>query len=998
MRSDLVVAVLGAGVSLATVRPTNPTARVLSWEGLLRHGTERCVKIAPEKEPDLKHRWSCYDAATLTQKTNELVTLAKVVIEAFGGQEAPAFERWITEAFQNVRPEPGHEELIMGLAATGITLITTNYDTLIEQVTGLPGYTIDQQRDVERVIAGVERGVVHLHGIWTKPRDLIIDWQQYYASPNKGTLRTLLENTRYGHSLLLVGFGSGITDPNFSPWFKKGAEQFPTSSFKSYQLLKEDEFMTASAVNPLTPVCYGDRFDDLPKFIRKLKDTSNPFLIGRPAIGKARSKRIVPDVGDSSETVGQARYEHLPTVPHCFGRDEVLSRLVCAATASGGTQVLIYGPPGIGKGTIGLQTLRQPELAAQFTERRYRVRCESTESLSTFIAALADALRIPAAPSIGALRDTILSELQAAPSALFLDNFETPFLGEDRQLVEELLSDLVTVPGLSLLVAWRGSRPPPVLIKWKHEELLEPLNSAATKEAFLAIAGTHFAGDPALNSLLDAMDGLPLAIRLIAFQARFSTSLSSLWLRWQEHGHRVLARVGGGTREASLATSLAVTFDSEWMQVAQKDLLSILAFFPDGMTRVLLKLTPVADPDGVVNTLLQLGLIADAGVNWLRLLAPIRDYVLRSHAQKPEGLDALVRVTVAYGERRCRLLGTRFGLQALYDIRPVLANLEAAIGFSLRRDFWLEGAAAARIYASVIRFSGLGSRKVLGSALSRAKQANDEAESSETMVMLANLWRSIGDIDRDNDNLVEAAKCYASAQSFAHRVAGAKGDRIRADLLRNQGDIALARNDLQEAERCYSEARDAFVTRVYDLRRAEHCEFGRARIMLRRGNLLEAMACIEASKSRFPRLGGSKRTIARCWHTETEILAASGIYRRALNTCIKALLEYSPTGDFKSCKQCMSLGMQLVESWGSSSEQDTQFRHYLKKLAQPGLRMRSHNFTFGHLHAELAAKADSSGLQKLHFQAARSFWMALGSRALVGWLERQPGYPHERSE
>ena len=74
---------------------------------------------------------------------------------------------------------PHNREVIDALHGLGLQIATTNYDGLIEEVTGLPTVTWIEGSKVERVIRGNDRGVLHLHGYWEKPESIILGVRSY---------------------------------------------------------------------------------------------------------------------------------------------------------------------------------------------------------------------------------------------------------------------------------------------------------------------------------------------------------------------------------------------------------------------------------------------------------------------------------------------------------------------------------------------------------------------------------------------------------------------------------------------------------------------------------------------------------------------------------------------------------------------------------------------------------------------------------------------------
>ena len=79
-----------------------------------------------------------------------------------------------------------------------------------------------------------------------------------------------------------------------------------------------------------------------------------------------------------------------------------------------------------------------------------------------------------------------------------------------------MLAKLAAVPGLSLAVTLRGGNRP-AGVPWRDAIEVKPLGSEDARRVFLAIAGKTHATDAHLDHLLAALDGVPLAIELLAY-------------------------------------------------------------------------------------------------------------------------------------------------------------------------------------------------------------------------------------------------------------------------------------------------------------------------------------------------------------------------------------------------------------------------------------------------------------------------------------------------
>ncbi len=96
-----------------------------------------------------------------------MLAAAEEVTVRLGGRSGGEFRRWLAESVGGLRVVDG--AVIGALAGLGVPVATTNYDGLIEEVTGWPAVTWRDGARVQRVLRGDERGVLHLHGFSRDP-------------------------------------------------------------------------------------------------------------------------------------------------------------------------------------------------------------------------------------------------------------------------------------------------------------------------------------------------------------------------------------------------------------------------------------------------------------------------------------------------------------------------------------------------------------------------------------------------------------------------------------------------------------------------------------------------------------------------------------------------------------------------------------------------------------------------------------------------------------
>jgi len=139
--------VVGAGVSIASAGETD----VASWTGLLRNGVARCAEVCG----DLPAGWSERVLAEIESgDMDDLLSAAEKVSRKLGAPDSGEYSRWLRETAGSLRVR--NPDLIRALSRLEVPLATTNYDALLEQVTGRSAITWRDAARFERFIRGDE--------------------------------------------------------------------------------------------------------------------------------------------------------------------------------------------------------------------------------------------------------------------------------------------------------------------------------------------------------------------------------------------------------------------------------------------------------------------------------------------------------------------------------------------------------------------------------------------------------------------------------------------------------------------------------------------------------------------------------------------------------------------------------------------------------------------------------------------------------------------------
>jgi hypothetical protein len=263
-----IFAVVGAGVSVAATRG-NPLA---SWQGLLENGIERCEQLVVT----LPDGWGEGLRANLRSgEVESLLTAAEQIAQTLGAPKGGEYRRWLRETVGELRPE--QPEIITALRDLGAPIATTNYDSLIEAVTGREAVTWRDDAGVERVLRGDEPGVLHLHGHWEDPESVVLGVRSYEDVLGDAHAQFMQRAVIAYHSLLFVGCGEGLNDPNFAALRRWLSETFAESEYRHFRLALEGELRPlATEHGPeerIVVVPYGRRHEDLAPFLRGLQSS-----------------------------------------------------------------------------------------------------------------------------------------------------------------------------------------------------------------------------------------------------------------------------------------------------------------------------------------------------------------------------------------------------------------------------------------------------------------------------------------------------------------------------------------------------------------------------------------------------------------------------------------------------------------------------------------------------------------------------------------------------
>ncbi|KAF8211688.1 hypothetical protein K438DRAFT_55621 [Mycena galopus ATCC 62051] len=278
--------------------------------------------------------------------------------------------------------------------------------------------------------------------------------------------------------------------------------------------------------------------------------------------------------------------DDLAPMPQIFhGRECELSELVHMFSQPRQAHAVLIGQGGVGKSSLALALLHQPDIKGRFRHQRLFVKCKSAKGACDLLSRLRAALGLKdaAADTKQAVLDSLKSS--QVPCLIVFDDLNDAWDPQSTKLeVEDLLTELSNIPTVSLLLTLRGTQRP-VGPEYSKPYLgpLGPLSPAAACQTFFAISDVpeDDADAPLVDVLLHMVGFLPLAVTLLAQLAQYEP-LPFLIERYREEGTAMLCDGDGddGGMEACIEGTLYSARVGECP--AALEVLGVLARFPEG--------------------------------------------------------------------------------------------------------------------------------------------------------------------------------------------------------------------------------------------------------------------------------------------------------------------------------------------------------------------------------------------------------------------------------
>lgn len=267
--------IFGSGVS------SSLSGKNMSWMKWLECGCQNIINV----EEKIKLQRKLCD----NNHAKDLVKMAEHIIEIL--KEAGNYDKWMKEFFERIEIKNNTLARILKSLSSlpNVSFGTTNYDLLLENVTGLlpvsANVPSDNRNNINSVLFANVRKIIHLHGYYDsiQNHDDIVAGERQYETVVKDEGKQFSQRFLAAKNIIIfVGCGETINDSNIASFISFAQDSLGLLGVH-YFLCRECDVSNFN-LPTVKPIVYGREYKDLPIFLDRIYrnfTTSEGVYIGK---------------------------------------------------------------------------------------------------------------------------------------------------------------------------------------------------------------------------------------------------------------------------------------------------------------------------------------------------------------------------------------------------------------------------------------------------------------------------------------------------------------------------------------------------------------------------------------------------------------------------------------------------------------------------------------------------------------------------------------------
>ncbi|KAI0012020.1 SIR2-like domain-containing protein [Xylariaceae sp. FL0662B] len=261
---------VGSGVTLSSV----PGESRLTWTGLIQNGLDflddQARQIGADNQQVIDRAQSLLGMKDAT--TQDILDAATRLQEVLS-KRPDLYSDWLKHSFKSLYSyvaNPTILDSLKRLKENGASLFTTNYDDLIEKHCHMHSLDRLDTYGMQSFSRGTSNSVFHAHGYWRNAETVVLSARDYWDVTSHHGVQECLKNIFRNKTVLFVGCGAGLADPNFGKLLKWIGEKQRGLGAGHYILLKD------GSPNPVTELSLSvlrcESYEDISRWLNDLLD------------------------------------------------------------------------------------------------------------------------------------------------------------------------------------------------------------------------------------------------------------------------------------------------------------------------------------------------------------------------------------------------------------------------------------------------------------------------------------------------------------------------------------------------------------------------------------------------------------------------------------------------------------------------------------------------------------------------------------------------------